>query len=187
LVRDGKVHYIGCSNFPAWLICKSLWTSDVNDLERFVVAEPLYNLLDREIEREIIPLCVDQGIAIVPYAPFAGGVLSGKYKAGAPPPAGSRAITSPRFFAMYKGLSWEKPDNIKMIQELEDFSKQLGRPMVQIALAWLLANPAVTAPIVGASSVKQLEESFGATELTLSKADLDKIDQISPPRGPYFT
>ncbi|MGQ9781325.1 MAG: aldo/keto reductase [Nitrososphaeria archaeon] len=187
LVREGKVHYLGCSNFPAWLLCKSLWTSDVHDLERFVVAEPLYNLLNREIEREIMPLCVDQGIGIVPYAPFAGGVLSGKYKADAPPPAGSRAVTSPRFFEMYKGLSWKNPYNVKVIQELEDFSKQLGRPMVQIALAWLLANPAITAPIVGASNVKQLEESFGATEFTLGKADLDRIDQISPPQGPYFT
>ena len=187
LVRWGKVHYIGCSNFPAWLLCKALWTSDVHDLERFVVVEPLYNLLNREIEREIIPLCIDQGIGIVPYAPFAGGVLSGKYKAGAPPLAGSRAVTSPTFFEMYKGLSWENPKNVKMLQELEDFSKQLGRPMIQVALAWLLTNPAITAPIVGASTVKQFEESFGATELTLSREDLDRIDQIAPPKGPYFT
>lgn len=187
LVRCGKVHYIGCSNFSAWLLCKALWISDVYDLESFVVVEPLYNLLNREIEREIIPLCMDQGIGIVPYAPFAGGVLSGKYKAGATPPAGSRATTSPKFFEMYKGLSWENPNNTKIIQKLEDFSKQFGRPLIQVTLAWMLANPAITAPIVGASSVQQFEESFGATELVLSKEDLERIDQIAPPKGPYFT
>jgi len=187
LVRGGKVHYIGCSNFPAWQLCKALWTSDVNDLEKFVAIEPLYNLLDREIEREIIPLCEDQGIGIVTYAPLAGGVLSGKYKAGAPPPTGSRGVTSPRFFQMYKGLSWENPNNVRIVQELEDFSKQLGRPLIQVALAWILAHPSITAPVVGASSVQQFEESFGATELSLSKADLDRIDQICPPKGFYFT
>jgi len=187
LVRCGKVHYIGCSNFPAWLLCKALWTSDVYNLESFVVIEPLYNLLNREIEREIIPLCMDQGIGIVPYAPFAGGVLSGKYKAGAPPPAGSRATTSPTFFEMYKGLSWENPDNTKTVQKLEAFSKQLGRPLIQVALAWMLANPAITAPIIGASSVQQFEESFAATDLVLGKEDLERIDQIAPPKGPYFT
>ena len=187
LVRWGKVQYIGCSNFPAWLLCKALWTSDVHDLERFVVVEPLYNLLDREIEREVIPLCLDQGIGIVPYSPLAGGVLSGKYKAGVPPPIGSRAVTDPTFFKNYKELSWEDSNNIKILEKLDNFSKQLGRPLVQVALAWMLAYPTITAAIVGASSVMQFEECFGATEFTLNKTDLDRIDQLSPKKGPYFT
>ncbi|MGD0329630.1 MAG: aldo/keto reductase [Nitrososphaeria archaeon] len=186
LVRWGKVHYIGCSNFPAWLHCKALWTSDVHDFEKIVVSQPRYNLLQREIEREIIPLCVDQGIGIVPYSPLAGGSLTGKYKAGSPPPEGSRGAIKPGFFPRH-GFHWEDPHNLKVIQGLEAFSKEIGKPMAQIALAWMLANPAITSPIIAATSIKQLEENLAATELSLNKSDLGRIDQIAPVLGPYFT
>jgi aryl-alcohol dehydrogenase-like predicted oxidoreductase len=186
LVRSGKVHYLGCSNFPAWLHCKALWVSDINGLERFDVSQPVYNLLNREIEREILPLCVDQGIAVVPYSPLAGGVLTGKYKAGTPAPLSSRGavdlgwIKSHNFF-------WEDAEQARILESLHRFSNECGRPMAQVALAWLLANPTVTAPIVGASSVQQLEESLGAAEVNFSKADLEKIDGLAPAMGPYFT
>jgi len=186
LVRWGKVRYIGCSNFPAWLHCKALWTSDVHGFEKIVVSEPRYNLLQREIEREIIPFCVDQGIGIVPYSPLAGGALSGKYRAGSPPPEGSRGAIKPDFFEGNR-FHWEDPKNLKVIQGLETFSKEVGKPMVQIALAWMLANPAITSPIIAASNVKQLEENLAASELELSEADLKRIDQIAPALGPYFT
>jgi len=186
LVRDGKVHYIGCSNFPAWLHCKALWVSDVHGYERFVVSQPRYNLLQREIEREIIPLCVDQGIGIVPYSPLAGGVLTGKYKPGVPPPEGSRGAIKPDFFKRHN-FEWDDPYNLKIIQGLEAFSRELGKPMIQIALAWMMANPAITAPIIAPTSIEQLEENVAATELKLSESDLERIDQISPRRGPYFT
>ncbi|MGD0328856.1 MAG: aldo/keto reductase [Nitrososphaeria archaeon] len=186
LVRWGKVLYIGCSNFPAWLHCKALWTSDVNGFERFVVSQPRYNLLQREIEREIIPFCVDQGIGIVPYSPLAGGSLSGKYRAGSPPPEGSRGAIKPDFFPRH-GFHWEDPKNLNVIKGLETFSKGAGKPMVQIALAWMLANPAITSPIIAASNVKQLEENLAATELKLNEENLKRIDQIAPALGPYFT
>jgi len=186
LVRSGKVRYVGCSNFPGWLLCKSLWVSDRHMLERYVVAQPSYNLLNREIEREIIPLCIDQGIGIVSYSPLAGGALTGKYKAGKPPPADSRGAIELEWFKV-SGQHWEDPKNVRTLQGLEELSKDLGRPMHQIALAWLLANPAITSPIIGASNVQQLEENIAATELKLSKNDLERIDRIVPPMGPYYT
>ncbi|MFH7860339.1 MAG: aldo/keto reductase, partial [Candidatus Aenigmatarchaeota archaeon] len=186
LVRWGKVHYIGCSNFPAWLHCKALWVSDVNGFEKFVVSQPRYNLLQREAEREIIPLCVDQGIGVVPYSPLAGGVLTGKYRPGASPPEGSRGALKPEFFKRHN-FEWDDPFNLKVIEGLENFSKEIGKPMLQIALAWLLANPAITAPVIGPTTVEQLEENVAATELKLTEADLERIDKISPRKGPYFT
>ena len=186
LVRSGKVRYLGCSNFPAWLHCRANWISDSHALERFVVAEPRYNLMNREIEREIIPFCTDQGIGIAPYSPLAGGVLTGKYESGSPPPADSRGATNMGWIRSHD-FDWEDPRNIRILKGLEEFCQELGRTMGQVALAWLLANPAVTAPIIGASDLRQLEENIAATELSLSKADLDRIDQISPPKGPYLT
>jgi aryl-alcohol dehydrogenase-like predicted oxidoreductase len=186
LVKSGKVRYLGCSNYPAWLLCKALWVSDVNGYESYAVSQPRYNLFNREIEREIIPLCADQGIGIVPYSPLAGGVLTGKYRAGSPPPSGSRGAVNSGFMTVHD-FHWEDPTNVKILQGLEEICQELGKPMVQVALAWMLANPAITAPIIGASSVNQLEENLAATELSLSKADLERIDKIAPSKGPYIT
>ena len=186
LVRSGKVRYIGCSNYPAWLLCKALWTSEKYDLENFVAVQPPYNLLQREIEREIIPLCVDQGLGIVPYSPLAGGVLTGKYKSGSPPPAGSRGEIMPMFLKR-PGFDWEDAENQKILQGLEELSKELGVSMAQLALAWLRAQPAITAPIIAASNLKQLEENLAVTTMSLTKEDLERINKIMPTVGPYIT
>ncbi len=186
LVRSGKVRYIGCSNFPAWLQCKALWVSDKNGFESFAVTQPRYNLFNREIEREIIPLCVDQGIGIVPYSPLAGGVLTGKYKAGSPPPAGTRGATGLEWIKLHD-FYWEDPDNLKTLEGLEGISKDLGISMSQLALAWFLANPAITAPIIGASNIQQLEENLASANISLSKDYVERIDKVAPPRGPYYT
>ena len=186
LVRSGKVRYIGCSNFPAWLLCKASWISERHGLENYVVCQPPYNLLNREIEREVLPLCADQGIGVVTYSPLAGGVLTGKYKAGSSPPAGTRGAAELEWFKVNR-FYWEDPGNLETLRGLEEFSRNLGRPMAQVALAWLLANPAITSPIIGVSSVDQLDESVAATDLTLTKNHLDEIDRIAPPRGPYYT
>jgi len=186
LVRSGRVLYLGCSNYPAWLTCKSLWLSDHHMLEEFVVTSPPYNLLSRGIESEIIPLCVDQGIGIVPYSPLAGGVLTGKYKVGKPPPAGSRGAAAPEWF---KGCDfyWEDPAHVRTVDSLQEFSRTRGKPMGQIALAWVLANPAVSSCVIGAKSEQQLEEHVATTELSLSKSDLEEIDRLVPTSGPYRT
>ena len=186
LVRSGKVRYIGCSNFPAWHLCEALWTSDKYGLESFVVVQPPYNLLQREIEREIIPLCVSQSLGIVSYSPLSGGILTGKYKPGSPPPAGSRGEISPMFLKR-PGLNWEDAETQKILQGLEELSKELGITMAQLALAWLKAQPAVTAPIMAASNMKQLEENLAVTTINLKNEDLERIDKIVPALGPYST
>lgn len=186
LVRSGKVRYIGCSNFPAWLLCKALWTSDKYGLESYVVSQPRYNLFQREIEREVIPLCIDQGIGIVPYSPLAGGVLTGKYKAGSPPPPESRGAREVEWIKRH-GFHWEDPENLKILRGLEELSKNQGISMTQIALAWFRANPAITAPTIAASNMEQLEENLGAIDVNLSEADLERINKIAPSRGSYYT
>jgi aryl-alcohol dehydrogenase-like predicted oxidoreductase len=186
LVRMGKVNYLGCSNFPAWLLCKSLWVSDRLGLERFVVIQPYYNFLNQEIEREIVPLCQDQGIGIVNYSPLAGGFLTGKYKPGTPPPTGSRAAWFPNFFKLYN-ISLNGQEEARVIKGLEEFCEDFGRPMMQVAAAWVLSNPAVTAVVAGLSNVQQLDEWVAATEISFSKKDLDRLNQISPSKGPYYT
>ncbi|MDQ1279572.1 MAG: Aldo/keto reductase [Thermoproteota archaeon] len=186
LVRTGKVRYIGCSNFPAWHLCEALWTSDKYDLENFVVVQPPYNILQREIEREIIPLCVDQGIGIVSYSPLAGGILTGKYKLGSPPPIGSRGEINPMFFKR-PGLKWEDAESQKIMKGLKDLSKELNISMAQLALAWLKAQPALTAPIIAASNMKQLEENLAVTTINLRKEDLEHINELVPLLGPYIT
>ncbi|MDQ1279144.1 MAG: hypothetical protein QG670_404, partial [Thermoproteota archaeon] len=135
---------------------------------------------------EIIPLCVDQGIGIVSYSPLAGGILTGKYKLGSPPPAGSRGEINPMFFKR-PGLKWEDAENQKIIQGLEDLSKELGLSMSQLALAWLKAQPALTAPIIAASNMKQLEENLAVSTIDLKKEDLDRINELVPPLGQYVT
>jgi len=160
--------------------------SDKNGFESFAVTQPRYNLFNREIEREIIPLCVDQGIGIVPYSPLAGGVLTGKYKAGSPPPAGTRGATGLEWIKLHD-FYWEDPDNLKTLEGLEGISKDLGISMSQLALAWFLANPAITAPIIGASNIQQLEENLASANISLSKDYVERIDKVAPPRGPYYT
>jgi aryl-alcohol dehydrogenase-like predicted oxidoreductase len=186
IVGSGKALYLGCSNFPAWLHCKALWTSDVNGLERYTVSQPVYNLLIREIEREIIPFCRDQHIGVVPYSALAGGALTGKYKAGTTPPSDSRGASGHQWFRT-SGFDWEEPEHARIIEELRGFCQDTGRTMSQVALGWLLANPVVTSPIVGASSVKQLEENLSASEVPLSPNELERIEQITPSEGPYYT
>jgi len=186
LVKSGKVRYIGCSNFPAWLLGKALWTSDKYGLESYVVSQPRYNLFQREIEREVIPLCVDQGIGVVPYSPLAGGVLTGKYKAGSQPLPDSRGALELGWIKRHN-FHWEDSGNLKVLQGLEEISKDIGISMVHIALAWFRANPAITAPVIAASNIEQLEENLAAIDVNLSKADLERIDKIAPSMGPYYT
>lgn len=186
LVRVGKVRYLGCSNFPAWLHCKALWTSDKYQFERYVVSQPRYNLFQREIEREVLPLCLDQGIGVVPYSPLAGGVLTGKYKAGAPPPAETRGATGMNWIKSHD-FHWETPHNIQVLDGLQEIATDLDLPMAQLALAWLVSRPSISSAIIGASSIEQLEQNLVATNLILSDQVVERIDQIAPKLGPYIT
>lgn len=174
LVRQGKVRYIGCSNYPAWYLCKSLWISDVRNLARFDCAQPRYNLLDRAIEEELLPLCAEEGIGVIPYNPLAGGFLTGKYRRGEPPPEGTRFG---RRKDLYVPRYWHDP-NFDAVEKLVDAAQQHGKTPAQLALAWLLHNPVITAPIVGASRPSQLEETLQAVDMTLSEEELAACDGI---------
>ena len=176
LVRSGKVRYIGCSNFPAWQLEKALRVSEVEGLEAFATVQPRYNIIDRDIERELLPLCVEEGIGVVPYSPLAGGVLTGKYHPDRPAPEGSRGQLRPAMVGRYLN-----PRNLAILKELEDIGSETKTSLSQIGLAWLMANPAVTSPIIGATKVEQLEENMGVLGRSLQAETLARISEVSKP------
>jgi len=176
LVRSGKIRYIGCSNFPAWQLEKALRISEVQGLEAFTTVQPRYNIIDRDIERELLPLCIEEGIGVMPYSPLAGGVLTGKYRPDKPAPEGSRGQLRPAMVSRYLN-----PRNQAILQGLEKISSETGMPLSQIGLAWLMANPAVTSPIIGASKVEQLEENLGMLGHPLTSETLARISEASKP------
>lgn len=172
LVRAGKVRYIGCSNMPAWRLALALGASERRGLARFDSLQPHYNLAHRaEFERELQPLCVDQGIGAIPYSPLAGGFLTGKYKRDDPPPPSARAETVRKRYFNERGWA--------IITALESVATELAVPPAQVALAWLLSQPAIVAPIVGANSPDQLAASLGALEVKLTPEQRTRLDQAS--------
>jgi aryl-alcohol dehydrogenase-like predicted oxidoreductase len=174
-VSAGKVRYVGASNYPAWWLMKSLWVSDVRNLVRFESLQPHYNLMHRaEFERELMPLCKDQGIGVIPYSPLAGGFLTGKYRAGQPIPAGSRGETSERIRRYI-----ESPVGQKALAALEAIGRTHEKTIAQTALAWLLSNPVITAPIVGANTVAQLQELLGAADYRLSAEEMQTLNEAT--------
>ncbi|MBK8984953.1 MAG: aldo/keto reductase [Chloroflexi bacterium] len=169
LVRDGKVRYIGCSNYPAWLLTKSLWISDVKNLARFDSLQPHYSLVHRaEFERELQPLCLDQGIGVIPYSPLAGGFLTGKYRRDTPLPQSVRAGGVQSRYMNEQGFT--------AVDKLAESGAAHNATVAQMAIAWVLANPAVTSAIIGANSIAQLVDTLGGTVVALhpdEKAALD--------------
>lgn len=168
LVTQGKVRYIGCSNFPAWVLTKSLWISDVQNLTKFVSLQPIYSLVNREVEKERQPLCVDQGIGMILYSPLGGGVLTGKYEGGVP--SGSRGEADPtlveeRVHPFERGL-----------KTLKEISAEVGKTPAQVALNWVAHRPAVSSAIIGASRVDQLEENVGAVGWNIPAELSEKLD-----------
>lgn len=174
-VRAGKVRYIGASNYPAWLLMKSLWVSDVKSLARFESLQPHYNLMHRaEFERESMALCRDQGLGVIPYSPLAGGFLTGKYRRGQPIPANSRGQTNQRI-QRYA----ESEQGQKAIATLESIGNSHGKSIAQTALAWLLSNPIITAPIIGANTVEQLQDGLGAAGYRLSGDEVKMLNEAT--------
>ncbi|MCB9006102.1 MAG: aldo/keto reductase [Ardenticatenaceae bacterium] len=172
LVRSGKVRYIGCSNYPAWLLAKSLWVSDVRHLARFDSLQPHYNLVHRaEFERELQPLCVDQGIGVIPYSPLAGGFLTGKYRRDTPLPDSSRAEGVRSRYMNEQGFT--------AVDRLEAIGTGHKATIAQMAIAWVLANPAVTSAIIGANSIEQLEDTMKGAEVTLTQEQKAALDEAT--------
>jgi aryl-alcohol dehydrogenase-like predicted oxidoreductase len=174
LVRQGKVLYIGCSNYAAYRLLESLWISKTQGLERFVSAQMQYSLVTREIEREHVPVCRDHSVGILPWSPLGGGFLSGKYRKGQTPPAGTR-------LDQWKDR-WGRFDterNWRILAAVDHVAEATGSSTSQVALAWLLRKPTVTSVIFGARSIEQLEDNLGAAELKLTDEQLAALDEAS--------
>jgi aryl-alcohol dehydrogenase-like predicted oxidoreductase len=165
LVRQGKVRYIGCSNYPAWQVALALGASARLGLARFDCVQPRCNLLYREIESELLPLCRDQGLGVIVYNPLAGGLLTGKHQAGEEPQAGTR-FSLGKTGDLYRERYWHRAQ-FEAVEHLRQFFQPRGKSLVQVAVAWVLAQPGITAAIVGASRPEQLDESLKAVDVTL--------------------
>ncbi|MUT66560.1 aldo/keto reductase [Paenibacillus sp. NEAU-GSW1] len=174
-VRAGKVRYIGASNYAAWELMKALGISDRLDLNRYVSTQTSYSLADRTPERELVPLCLDQGVGIIPYFPLAGGILTGKYGIDGTAPEGSRALTNPNFTRFFG------EHNLALGRSVAALAQQLDCTASVLSLAWLMQQPAVATTIVGATSAEQLESNMQSVAVELSADTLAELDQLSRP------
>ncbi len=187
LIRAGKVRYIGTSTFGAWQLMESVMIAKELGLNRFVCEQPPYNLLDRRIERELIPFAQTYGVGIIPWSPLAGGLLTGKYDKNAPPPEGTRFFdfaSNPFLMRRWNDRSLEVVDQLKQY-----VNGRGGTTMSQWALAWCAAQPGVTAPIIGPRTMEQLEDNLKALDTKLTEDDLKKIEEITPKGSmvaPYY-
>ncbi|MCX6030258.1 MAG: aldo/keto reductase [Chloroflexi bacterium] len=171
LVRAGKVRYVGASNYPAWRLTKALWTSDKLGLARYDSLQPHYNLANRaEFERELKPLCEEEGVGVIPYSPLAAGFLTGKYRRDSLP-ASARAEGIQKRYLNDRGFA--------IVEKLATVAQGRGLTPAQTALAWLLTQPVITAPIIGANSVEQLRESLAAAGVRLSAEEMDDLNKVS--------
>ncbi len=174
LVRAGKVLYVGASNHPAWMLMKSLWVSDVKNISRYDTLQPHYSMFHRdEYERELAAACVDQQIGVIPYSPLAAGFLTGKYTR-----ENRQADTTRADGELIQRLI-NDDRAYDALDKLRDIASGHGVPVAQVALAWLLEQPAITSPIIGARTVAQLEEVAGATEVKLSADEIAILDEAT--------
>ena len=180
VVRQGKVRYLGCSNFQTWMLAKALWTSDKHGLARFDCVQPRYNILFREIEHELLPLCRDQGVGVIPYNPLAGGFLTGKHmgnRASQNPSSETRFALEGRAGRTYKKRYWQEAQ-FAAVSHLHEFFSARNKPLAQVAIAWVLAQDGITSPIVGATSPEQLRQSLPAAELSLDEEEMAVCDAV---------
>jgi aryl-alcohol dehydrogenase-like predicted oxidoreductase len=180
LIRQGKVRHVACSNFTAWQIAKAQGICEAHDLEKIIAVQPPYNLLQRDIEKDIIPYCQQERLGILTYTPLMGGFLTGKYSKDKPPPAGSRFEYNPGF--------WERASskaNFAVLEKIRKVADDMGIPMSKLAVAWILKNQVVTAPIVGASSVEQVEENCRIAETSLSEETYQTLNELT--KGSSFS
>jgi len=176
VVRHGKARYVGVSNWQAHRVARGIGRTEGKNLMPIRSVQPRYNLLFRSFERDLLPLCEEEGVAVIPYNPLAGGLLTGKHAPKAPPPEGSR-FTLGTSGSMYQARYWHERE-FETIEALREVAKDAGMSMATMAVAWVLANPAVTAPIIGASRPEQLADSLAAAQTPMSpelKARLDEM------------
>ena len=174
LVRQGKVRYVGCSNYSAWRLCQALWASDKHDLARYECVQPYYNLIDRAgFERELAGLVREEGLAVIPYSPQAMGFLTGKFRGMDAAPENTRGTIDPRMKTYFTDR------NFALLDAMEEIGGQYGKSMAQVSLAWMLSNPLITAPIVGARNSEQLRESIGAAGFRLSGEQMTRLNELT--------
>ncbi len=188
LVRTGKVRYTGCSNYPAWQVALALGISERRGLARFDCVQPRYNLLYREIESELLPLCRDQGLGVIAYNPLAGGFLTGKYRSLETPPPMTR-FSLGKTGDLYRQRYWQQAQ-LEAVEHLCRFLEPRGKSLIPVAVAWVLAQPGITAAIVGASRPEQLDASLAAVHVTLDAEESEACNlawyslprPLTPPR-----
>lgn len=178
IVRAGKVRYIGCSNYLAYQVARALGRSDVRGWARFVCVQPRYNLLYREIEREMLPLCAEEGVGVISYNPIAGGMLSGKHDFSKPASEGTRFAYSGRIGELYRDRYWQEKI-FNAVGELQGIATRAGIPLTTLSVAWVLANPTITSPIVGASKPEQLDATLAALDVKLDAALLAELEKAT--------
>lgn len=182
LVRAGKVRYIGASNFTGWQLEKSLRVSEREGLARFDCLQPQYSLIVRDIEREVLPVCREEGLGVIPWSPLAGGFLTGKYSREDAPPEDTRMAAWT--------ATWQRhatPEKFDVVDRVATVAGARGKEPAQVALNWVKDRPGVTSPIIGARSLEQLEKNLGATGWSLSPEELDSLEETSalPYAYPY--
>jgi 1-deoxyxylulose-5-phosphate synthase len=177
LVHQGKVRYLGCSNFLTYQLVRAVGRTETLQLARLDCVQPRYNLLFRQIEREMLPYCAEDGIGVIPYNPIAGGLLSGKHSRASAPPEGGR-FTLGTAGGMYQERYWHERE-FDTVEGLTRLAQQAGVSLVTLSVAWVLANKAITAPIVGASSPGQLDASLAAAEYDLDDDLKRQLDELT--------
>lgn len=176
LVRQGKVRYIGCSTYPAWKVMEALLVSEQKGFARYVTEQPPYNLLDRRIENELIPLALQYNLGLIPYAPLASGVLSGRYPPDGSFPEGSRAARKSRYYPERVNRR-----GLEIGEKVAALAAERDLTAVQLAVLWVKDQPGITAPIIGPRILKHLEEMIPVLEMTLSDDDRKLFDELNPP------
>ena len=173
LVIQGKVRYIGCSNYLAWYLCKALWISDRYALTQFSTTQARYNFLDRRIEDDLLKLCRQENLGVITYNPLAGGFLTGKYTRGKDPDPGTMLEKN----SSYRERYWFH-ENFDAVETFLSLTQSLGREPVHLALRWVMNNPLVTVPIVGVSSIEQLKHALPVLDMDISLEELDQCNEV---------
>ncbi|MBA2363273.1 MAG: aldo/keto reductase [Chloroflexia bacterium] len=185
LIRAGKVRYVGTSTYAAWQLVEALWVAKELGLNRFVCEQPPYHLLDRRIERELVPFAQTYGFGIIPWSPLAGGFLTGKYQRGGELPEDSRYGQQPQ----RGGRDTLVEAAFDVLDVVEKLAKKQGCSPSQIALAWVKNQPAITSPIIGPRTMEQLEDNLGAANVQLAEEEMDQLNEVSLPGRavvPYY-
>lgn len=177
LIRAGKVRYIGSSTFAAWQVVESLWASKELGLNRFICEQPPYHLLDRSIERELVPMAQTYGTALIPWSPMAGGFLTGKYRRGEARPTDARYQDENEDTDLFSDAAFNVLDVVLAI------AAEKGCTPSQFALAWCAQQPGITSPIVGVRTMEQLEDNLGAIDVQVTDEERERIDEVTPPGG----